>query len=230
MSLRAVSLCTYLAILASVNLITCETASAQADTSESDLPPEAREALNAFEAESRDIRSNAEKRIATVREASIKQLDLLQNKYNELQKSDEAIAIREKIRQLRVAHLKSRPDPGNLVRYGHMVGQTFYFNVTGVANGSVWGTDVYTSDSNLASAAVHAGVLRVGQRGTVRVTIVKPPERFEGSERNGVMTFDFGPYPGSFKVRRPLATDQNTNESEPKPRTEPPQGDERIPF
>ena len=115
-------------------------------------------------------------------------------------------------------------------RYGHMVGQTFYFNVTGVANGSVWGTDVYTSDSNLASSAVHAGVLRVGQRGTVRVTIVKPPERFEGSERNGVMTFDFGPYPGSFKVRRPLATDQNTNESEPKPRTEPPQGDERIPF
>lgn len=230
MSLRAISLGTCLAIVASAGVTACEQVFAQEVASESDLPPEAQEALKAFEAESRELRTKAQKEIAAQRDATIKQLDVLQNQYNELQKTDEAIAIREKIRQLRVSHLKSRPNPGSLVRYGHKVGQTFYFNVTGVANGTVWGTDVYTSDSQLAAAAVHAGVLRVGQRGIVRVTIVKSPEQFLGSERNGVVTFDFGPYPGSYKVRRPLATDQNTDEAEPNPAAERLQESEGIPF
>src|SRR5262249_50411886 len=49
-----------------------------------------------------------------------------------------------------------QPDPGYLSNFQQHVGQSFYFRVTGAANGSVWGTDVYTTDSALAAAAVHA--------------------------------------------------------------------------
>ena len=38
-------------------------------------------------------------------------------------------------------------------------GTTYYFRVTGARDGSVWGTDVYTGDSSLALAAVHAGAV-----------------------------------------------------------------------
>ncbi len=39
-------------------------------------------------------------------------------------------------------------------------------------DGSVWGSGPFTTDSSLATAAVHSGVLRAGQTGIVRVTIV----------------------------------------------------------
>ena len=68
---------------------------------------------------------------------------------------------------------KAIPDPGNLTNYQNQPGKAFVFKVTGrTAGGFVWGTDVYTTDSTLAMAAVHAGVLKAGQAGYVRVAIV----------------------------------------------------------
>jgi hypothetical protein len=93
-------------------------------------------------------------------------------------------------------------DPGNLVNFQNQVGKTFTFRVTGAINGSIWGTDIYTADSNLASAAVHAGVLKVGQTKNVRVKIVASPQAFQGSSRHGVTTTGYGPYPGAFQVLR----------------------------
>ena len=61
----------------------------------------------------------------------------------------------------------SLPDPGNLSGYQGSVGKKYSFRVTGgsagVFRGSIYGTDVYTLDSSLAFAAVHAGVLKAGQ-------------------------------------------------------------------
>src|ERR1700710_91297 len=48
------------------------------------------------------------------------------------------------------------PDPGNLTDYRDKVGQTFVFTVTGASDGSVYGDGVYTDDSQIATAAVHA--------------------------------------------------------------------------
>ncbi len=93
-------------------------------------------------------------------------------------------------------------DPGNLVNYQNQVGKTFTFRVTGAINGSIWGTDIYTADSNLASAAVHAGVLKAGQTKNVRVKIVASPQAFQASNRNGVTTTAYGPYPGAFQILR----------------------------
>lgn len=93
-------------------------------------------------------------------------------------------------------------DPGRLTSLRSHEGETFLFRVTGSTSGSVWGTDVYTDDSQLAKAAVHAGVLAVGETGVVAVTILPGQDSYEGSTRNGVTTFSYGRYRGSFRVAR----------------------------
>ncbi len=77
--------------------------------------------------------------------------------------------------QLEEDNLVVQDDPGTLSNLRGQVGKLFAFRVTGAVGGSVWGTDVYTSDSRLATAAVHAGVLEVGKTGTVKVRIIAPP-------------------------------------------------------
>jgi hypothetical protein len=60
---------------------------------------------------------------------------------------------------------------------------------------AVWGTDVYTLDSSVAQAAVHAGQAALGQAATVRVRIVQSPPQFVGSARNGVQSQPFNFFP-----------------------------------
>ena len=96
----------------------------------------------------------------------------------------------------------AQPDPGNLTNFQNDVGKTYYFRVTGAVNGTVWGTGVYTSDSPLATAVVHAGVLKVGQTGVVKVTIVPAQDAYQGSTQNGVTTSEYGPWPGAYRVSR----------------------------
>jgi hypothetical protein len=79
-------------------------------------------------------------------------------------------------------------------------GATYYFRVTGAIEGQVWGTDIYTRDSTLGAAAVHAGLLKPGETGVLRVTVVTPPEKFPGSTRNGVTTSDYGTFPHAWKL------------------------------
>jgi LCCL domain len=94
------------------------------------------------------------------------------------------------------------PDPGNLSGYRQPAnfGKEYTFRVTGAARGSVWGTEVYTADSTLAAAAVHMGVLKVGETGLVTVTIMGPQQKYVGSSRNGVTTADFDRYPASYRI------------------------------
>jgi hypothetical protein len=93
-------------------------------------------------------------------------------------------------------------DPGNLMSLQAQVGKTFFIRVTGAVNGSVWGTDVYTADSSLAAAAVHAGAVQAGQTGVVKVTMVPPQPAFAGSTRNGVTSSAYGAFTGAFRVSR----------------------------
>lgn len=98
--------------------------------------------------------------------------------------------------------LAAATDPGDLGAFEAQVGKTLRFKVTGAVTGSVWGTDVYTTDSSLATAAVHAGVLRAGQTGVVRVKIVAPPPQFAGSSKNGVATSAWGAFTGAYQVSK----------------------------
>jgi hypothetical protein len=81
-------------------------------------------------------------------------------------------------------------------------GTTFYFRVTGAADGSVWGTDVYTGDSALPAAAVHAGAVKPGETTVVRVTVMAPLAQYHGSVRNGVTSHDYGRYGTAYRVDR----------------------------
>jgi outer membrane protein OmpA-like peptidoglycan-associated protein len=63
--------------------------------------------------------------------------------------------------------------------------------------GAVWGMDVYTEDSAICQAAVHAGFLT---RSGGAVTVVPQPGRqsYAGVERNGVSSSNYGTMDGSF--------------------------------
>lgn len=112
--------------------------------------------------------------------------------------------------------------PANLMTYANQFGKELVFRVTGTAPagqwggggfggrggmaaqpGGVWGTDVYTLDSDLAQAAVHAGALQPGQTGVVRVRIVQSPGQFTGSARHGVASNPFQGFPaGAYEFIR----------------------------
>jgi len=62
----------------------------------------------------------------------------------------------------------------------------------------VWGTDVYTHDSSICPAAVHAGLISFQGGGTVTIEIRQGQSSYTGSTRNGVTTKNYGPWHGSF--------------------------------
>lgn len=90
--------------------------------------------------------------------------------------------------------------PSSMHTLSETVGSTFYFRVTGVTDGQIWGTDTYTRDSTLGAAAVHLGLLKPGQTAVLRLTVVKPLDSYPGTTRNGVTTSDYGPYPHAWKL------------------------------
>jgi LCCL domain len=64
----------------------------------------------------------------------------------------------------------------------------------------VWGTDVYTDDSSVCTAGVHAGVITLEDGGTVTIEIRPGEATYEATERNGVTTLDYPSWGGSFVV------------------------------
>ncbi|MBA4066622.1 MAG: hypothetical protein C0501_23540 [Isosphaera sp.] len=100
------------------------------------------------------------------------------------------------------------PAPATLAAYQQQYGKELVFTVTGgaPANGQqagVWGTDIYTLDSNLALAAVHAGLAKPGEAVAVRVRVVQSPPQFVAGSRHGVNSNAYAHYPaGGFEFVR----------------------------
>jgi hypothetical protein len=90
--------------------------------------------------------------------------------------------------------------PGGMHGLCDVQGATYYFRITGQAEGQVWGTDTYTRDSALGAAAVHSGLLKVGQSAVLRVTVMPPLESYPGTARNGVTTSDYGSFPHAWRL------------------------------
>jgi hypothetical protein len=85
---------------------------------------------------------------------------------------------------------------------GSPAGTTLRFKVTSDAAGSVYGTGVYTTDSSLASAAVHAGVVQVGETAMIEVELLGQVASFTPSAQNGVTSLEWpSPYP-AFRFKR----------------------------
>lgn len=66
---------------------------------------------------------------------------------------------------------------------------------------TVYGSDVYTQDSSICTAAVHAGIITLAQGGNVTLEY-RPGRQIYGSTvRNGIKSNTWGEYPRSFVVR-----------------------------
>jgi hypothetical protein len=104
------------------------------------------------------------------------------------------------VRKLVDQGLLAGDGPPTMVGLCDAAGATYYFRVTGAPTGSLWGTDVYTGDSSLAAAAVHAGLVKVDETAVVRVTVERPLSKYQGSTRNGVTSHDFGQYGTAYRL------------------------------
>jgi LCCL domain len=164
------------------------------------LPPAAEEVLHVYRQQAGAIQRDANRKIAVHRRQAIADLKEIQDKLTRAGQLDEAVAVRDLIRSLRPRPVNVQPDPGSLTGFREKRGQPLYFRVTAGVTGSAWGTDVYTDDSSLATAALHSGALRNGQTGIVRVTMLPGRASYRSSTRHGVTSHDWGSYSGSFRV------------------------------
>lgn len=64
--------------------------------------------------------------------------------------------------------------------------------------GDIWGTGIYTADSDICSAAVHAGALAPGNTAAVTVKALPGCGEYTGSIANGLTSSDFSSYSHSF--------------------------------
>lgn len=106
-------------------------------------------------------------------------------------------------------------NPGTAEGWRGQIGATYAINVTGRASGSgsgtIWGTGIYTDDSTIATAAVHAGVLAHRESGVVWLTIEPGQASYAASTRNGVTSQGWTSWHGSYRLERAGAT--NTTDS-----------------
>lgn len=64
--------------------------------------------------------------------------------------------------------------------------------------GSIWGTDVYTDDSYICKAALHAG--RIGRSGgPVSIHMIDGQSSYAGTRRNGVISLSYRRNAGSYR-------------------------------
>jgi len=64
--------------------------------------------------------------------------------------------------------------------------------------GTVWGSDAYTADSSVCTAAVHAGKITPEKGGTVTIEFTPGRQMYGATTRNGITTYNYGQYPHSF--------------------------------
>jgi hypothetical protein len=78
-------------------------------------------------------------------------------------------------------------------------GQQFSYTCpANITINSVWGTDTYTDDSRICSAAIHAGKITQAAGGSVTIEIAPGQASYLGSSRNGVTSSNYGSWSGSY--------------------------------
>jgi hypothetical protein len=68
------------------------------------------------------------------------------------------------------------------------------------AIGTIWGTGTYTDDSNICTAAMHAGSITRTTGGNVRYTVSAGQSSYLGTTNNGVTSASYGAWEGSYVV------------------------------
>ncbi len=171
-----------------------------------DPPADAKKVLTELDKDVKAIEAKARKELLERQEKAVKQLEGLQAGYAKAGKKDEAEAVGGAIKQLKEENAilalgaSVLADPGNLAGYRGKDNEVFYFRVVGATDGQVWGSDVYTDDSHLATAAVHAGLVKSGETAIVKLTVLPGQASYTGGTANGVTTDGWDQWDGSFKL------------------------------
>jgi hypothetical protein len=84
---------------------------------------------------------------------------------------------------------------------GHCVEVLLY----GSVHGHIYGDYLYTDDSDVATAALHAGALELGETKLIKVYITGPQQTFKKSLRNGIQSHRYTHFPGSFTFEEDVA-------------------------
>jgi uncharacterized repeat protein (TIGR02543 family) len=79
------------------------------------------------------------------------------------------------------------------------VGAKYYFSITSAtSSGMVWGSGLYTNDSAIGPAAIHAGKIAAGGTGIVKLKFAYGASSYTGSTAYGITTVLYGSWPGSY--------------------------------
>ncbi len=88
----------------------------------------------------------------------------------------------------------------NAEQWREYVGERIQVTVPpGGRSATIWGSGVYTDDSIIAVAAVHAGLITFESGGTVIIEIMGPLDSYAGTVRNGVSSNSYGTWHGSYR-------------------------------
>jgi hypothetical protein len=80
------------------------------------------------------------------------------------------------------------------------IGERFTYDCPGGGPSAVvWGTDIYTDDSSVCTAAVHAGAITLEDGGTVTIEIREGLDSYLGTTANEITTGSYGAWEGSFE-------------------------------
>ncbi|MCU1367220.1 MAG: hypothetical protein JWN39_2859 [Ilumatobacteraceae bacterium] len=87
----------------------------------------------------------------------------------------------------------------NAVAHRGQNGKTFTIDCTKDGTpGPIWGTETYTDDSSICTAAVHVGLITVATGGKVSYQIAAGTDTYPGMDGNGITSSQYGEWPGSF--------------------------------
>jgi len=189
--------------------------SAAAPTRAEGIPADAEKVLKEYEANLAKIQAQSEADLKAIQKKSEADqqaaydkckaaLKEVQDAYTKAAKLDEAIAVRDRIAALKPGTRGDvMKDPGSMNGYGGEIGRVLFIETVGSTSGTLYGSDFYTCDSAVSLAAVHGGVLKEGEKGIVKVTIIEPQSSFKGSGKNGVVSREwFGANLAAYKVER----------------------------
>jgi hypothetical protein len=83
--------------------------------------------------------------------------------------------------------------------YNDRIGDAVAFECpAGGTPATVWGSEPFTSDSSVCTAAVHAGWISLEDGGWVKIKMQAGVEAYQGSKQYGIETTDYGPYEWAF--------------------------------
>ncbi|MBW2735935.1 MAG: hypothetical protein JRH20_26420 [Deltaproteobacteria bacterium] len=177
------------------------------------LPADAQRIVDRLATARDRIYRAAEAKLAPLRSQAAAKLKRLQDRYTRAAKLDQAVAIRAQRRGV----LGIRTDPGNLRALATDVGRSFLYEVTGSNSGALWGSKYYTTDSHLGTATVHAGLLKMGQRGLVKVRIHSGRQSYKASTAHGIKSLSYGNWSLSFTLEP--AAEMKKRQSPKSPKT-----------